>query len=295
MQNSKRDLEKEDFDDRTKHNNPNSKDKTNSNENYYDKPSKNKTDLNREKIDDPKTTENNDKPLITKNNNEPLVTKKADGSVDKKKAAKPVVVKKPEEPQLTKEESEALRIKKTIRQYHAIDIMRKRRNSFQDFHGVGKLIPRDAEINTRAYNWLVDSFLRTSNPNDKQTEHAMSRLLSEPGGITVEKYTKKSLSEIEAQMCDLIDYKRKAKCIKMAAIKIKYELEGKVPDTIDGLMKLKGVDKKIAVDVMQGAYRKTTGIPVHPHLQRIANMLKWTDETDADKTMVALQKIFPKD
>ena len=71
----------------------------------------------------------------------------------------------------------------------------------------------------------------------------------------------------------------KAKNIKLAAEEINSKHKGKVPDTMKGLLKLKGVGPKMAILVLKTAFGKVEGISVDTHVHRIANRLEWVEET----------------
>jgi len=88
-------------------------------------------------------------------------------------------------------------------------------------------------------------------------------------------------------------YRNKAKAILEASRSIIKIYGGKVPDTLEGLLNLKGVGRKTANLVLGLGY----GIPaicVDTHVHGISNRLGWVRTKEPHQTEEALQKIIPK-
>ncbi len=66
---------------------------------------------------------------------------------------------------------------------------------------------------------------------------------------------------------------------------------GKVPDTMDELVKLPGVGRKTA-NVLLGTWFDKPAIPVDTHVTRLSQRLGFTREKDAVKIELALQELF---
>lgn len=88
-------------------------------------------------------------------------------------------------------------------------------------------------------------------------------------------------------------YKTKAKHLKLLAKKIISEFDGKVPDTLEGLVSLPGVGRKTANIVLARAF-KIPAIGVDTHVHRIANALGWVNTKTPEQTERELMKILPK-
>lgn len=88
-------------------------------------------------------------------------------------------------------------------------------------------------------------------------------------------------------------YKTKAKHLKALAKKIITEFDGKVPDTLEGLISLPGVGRKTANIVLARAF-KIPAIGVDTHVHRIANALGWVHTKTPEQTERQLVKILPK-
>ncbi|HEV8447625.1 MAG TPA: endonuclease III [Gemmatimonadaceae bacterium] len=70
---------------------------------------------------------------------------------------------------------------------------------------------------------------------------------------------------------------------------------GKVPDTMEDLVKLPGVGRKTANVVLGNAYDKNEGVVVDTHVGRVSKRLGLTRQTDPVKIEQDLMKLFPND
>lgn len=90
-------------------------------------------------------------------------------------------------------------------------------------------------------------------------------------------------------------YHNKAKNIINASKMIVEEFNGKVPDTMQDLLKLPGVARKTANIVLTDGYGKNEGIAVDTHVKRLSNKLGFTKSKDPDKIEKDLMKIISKE
>lgn len=101
----------------------------------------------------------------------------------------------------------------------------------------------------------------------------------------------------EKEIADLIFpagfYRTKAKRIREISQTLANDYHGRVPDTLDELLHLKGVGRKTANLVLTVAYGKP-GICVDTHVHRISNRLGWVKTLTPEQTEMALRKILPK-
>ncbi len=112
---------------------------------------------------------------------------------------------------------------------------------------------------------------------------------------SIEDYIKVSREELEQDIYSSGFYKRKAKHIQETASIIHNEYGGKVPDTMEDLLKLKGVARKTANIVLGNAYGKIVGIAVDTHVWRLANRLGLSAKKNRDKIEQDLMEIFPQE
>ena len=70
---------------------------------------------------------------------------------------------------------------------------------------------------------------------------------------------------------------------------------GRVPDTMEELVKLPGVGRKTANVVLGNAFGKNEGVVVDTHVARISALLKLTKQTDPVKIEQDLMKVVPRE
>lgn len=90
-------------------------------------------------------------------------------------------------------------------------------------------------------------------------------------------------------------YHNKTKSIMAAARMVIGEFGGKVPDTMEELMRLPGVARKTANIVISNAFGKTEGIAVDTHVFRLAHRIGLSEEKDPDKVERDLCALLPRE
>ncbi|HTS63338.1 MAG TPA: endonuclease III [Candidatus Acidoferrales bacterium] len=90
-------------------------------------------------------------------------------------------------------------------------------------------------------------------------------------------------------------FNNKAKSIVGAAKKIVSEFGGQVPRTMEEMLTIPGAARKTANVVLGTAYGIASGVVVDTHVQRIANRLDLTKNTDPVKIEEDLKKILPQE
>ncbi len=100
--------------------------------------------------------------------------------------------------------------------------------------------------------------------------------------------------EIEKLIYPVGFYKTKAKRIIEMSHRILDEYDGIVPDTIDELLKLKGVGRKTANIVVTLGYAKP-GVCVDTHVHRISNRWGYVKTKNPIQTEFALREKLPKE
>jgi len=89
-------------------------------------------------------------------------------------------------------------------------------------------------------------------------------------------------------------YHNKTKSIMAAARMVVSEFGGRVPDTMEDLMRLPGVARKTANIVISNAYGKVEGIAVDTHVFRLAHRLGLSSEKDPNKVEADLTSLLPR-
>ena len=96
---------------------------------------------------------------------------------------------------------------------------------------------------------------------------------------------------IDIQSCGY--HNQKAKSIQGSSLMIVEEFNGKVPDTMEELIRLPGVGRKTANCVL-GEIHGIPSMVIDTHMIRIMNLLGFTTGKDAKKIEVELMNIFNK-
>lgn len=104
-----------------------------------------------------------------------------------------------------------------------------------------------------------------------------------------------SLPEIEELIRTTGFFRNKAKSIKGAAQVVTEEFGGRVPQTMEEILRLPGVARKTANVVLGSWYEIPAGIVVDTHVLRISRRLELTAETAPDKVEKDLMKIIPQE
>ncbi|HZH39852.1 MAG TPA: endonuclease III [Gemmatimonadales bacterium] len=89
-------------------------------------------------------------------------------------------------------------------------------------------------------------------------------------------------------------FRNKAKSLLGMARALVERHGGRVPDTMDALVKLPGVGRKTANVVLGNAFGKNEGIVVDTHVQRISGLLRLTREKTPEKIELALMPLVPR-
>lgn len=144
--------------------------------------------------------------------------------------------------------------------------------------------------NSDAFKILI-SCLLSLRTQDKNTEIA-SRNLFEVAD-TPEKIAKLPLKKLEKLIFSSGHYKKKARTLKHVSNAILKDFNGKVPETKEELMSIKGIGPKTANIVLAFAFNKNV-LPIDTHCHRIPNRIGWVKTKTPEQTEKELEKILPK-
>ena len=112
---------------------------------------------------------------------------------------------------------------------------------------------------------------------------------------TPEDYLRVPEDELKADIKPTGFFNQKATSIRAACERIVDAYGGRVPDTMEELMTLRGVARKTANIVMGNAYGKVEGIAVDTHVKRVSNRLGLTEASDPDKIELDLMRRIPRE
>ena len=111
---------------------------------------------------------------------------------------------------------------------------------------------------------------------------------------TIKDYANADIKEFENDIKSTGFYRNKAKNIIATANIILKEYNGKVPNTMEELIKLKGVARKTANIVLGSGYGINIGIAVDTHVIRLTNLIGLSKNSDPKKIEKDLMKIIPQ-
>lgn len=109
-----------------------------------------------------------------------------------------------------------------------------------------------------------------------------------------EDFIKMPLEELEGYIKTCGFYKNKAKNIKETSKIISEKYDGKVPDSLEELIKLPGVGRKTANVVLSNAFGKDA-IAVDTHVFRVSNRIGLAKANNVDETELQLMNNIPKE
>jgi len=111
---------------------------------------------------------------------------------------------------------------------------------------------------------------------------------------TLEDLADADAGDVEAIIHSLGYYHAKAKNIIAASRTILSEFDGRVPETMDDLLKIPGVGRKTANIVLYHALGKNEGIAVDTHVRRLAQRIGFSDTDNVSVIERDLMPVFPK-
>lgn len=110
----------------------------------------------------------------------------------------------------------------------------------------------------------------------------------------VEDFARAKQEELENDIRSAGFFRNKARNIIALSKKLVEEYGGKVPDSMEELIKLPGVARKTANIVLASAFKKAEGIAVDTHVKRLAGRFELSQETQPEKIEKDLMAIVPK-
>ena len=90
-------------------------------------------------------------------------------------------------------------------------------------------------------------------------------------------------------------FRNKTRHVIGAATRIMEEYDGRVPDSMDELLRLPGVARKTANVVLGTYFNKPEGFVVDTHVKRVSYRIGLTNEKDPVKVERDLMKVFPRE
>jgi endonuclease III len=110
---------------------------------------------------------------------------------------------------------------------------------------------------------------------------------------TATDYSKAPIEALERDIGSVNFYRNKARSINACCAMLTEEFGGKVPDTLEGLVRLPGVGRKTANVVLGNAFGKNA-LAVDTHVKRVARRLALTRSDDPDEIEADLTGLIEK-
>lgn len=139
---------------------------------------------------------------------------------------------------------------------------------------------------------ILISTLLSLRTKDDVTDAASERLFAI--APSARRLSRLDLRRIEKAIYPVGFYRTKARTIRDIARRIDSEFDGRVPDTMESLLALKGVGRKTAALVVSLGFA-TPAVCVDTHVHRIANRLGWVRTRTPHQTETALMELLPRD
>ena len=138
---------------------------------------------------------------------------------------------------------------------------------------------------------LIGTIL-SARTKDESTNKASEQLFRKYP--TAEKLAKAPLTEIRKLIRPSGFYKNKAKMIKQTSKIILEQYGGKVPGTMEELVRLPGVGRKVAGCVLVYGFGRAESIPVDTHVHRVSNRIGFVETKTPEKTERILMETTPR-
>ena len=137
------------------------------------------------------------------------------------------------------------------------------------------------------------SLMLSPQTKDNITYETTKKLLEY--GLTIDNMLKISEKELTNIIFKVSFHNVKAKNIKKLAEKLREEYDDDAPETLEEIVKFPGIGRKIGLLYLKECCQQVEGVAVDTHIHKIANRLKWVNNTkDPNKTSIELEKIVDK-
>jgi endonuclease-3 len=150
---------------------------------------------------------------------------------------------------------------------------------------------RTALDHRNAYELLVATILSAQCTDKRVNEVTPALFRRFP---TAKELARARLPELEELVRTTGFFRNKARALLGLGQALAAEHGGRVPDTMEELVRLPGVGRKTANVVLGNAFDKNVGVVVDTHVQRLARRLGLTAESDPEKIERDLMALVPQ-
>jgi len=181
---------------------------------------------------------------------------------------------------------------KFVDMYSAIKEMRKDQNAPVDTMGAQVTMDPSADKEVQDYQLLIAQILSVQN-RDPPVAVAMEKLIKH--GLTIENMYQTDQEKIVEIISNINFKNNKAKYIKKTTDLIVNRYKGKVPQTLEELIKLPGIGRETATSFLNLAHKQNIGIGTDTHIHRISNRVAWVDTKTPEQTRSELESFVPRE
>jgi len=139
---------------------------------------------------------------------------------------------------------------------------------------------------------ILIATLLSARTQDATTHAASTRLFKR--ARTPQTMARLPVEEIERLIYPVSFYRNKARFVKATSEAIVRDFGGRVPSTLDEMVRLPGVGRKTANLVMILAFKSRRNICVDIHVHRISNRLGWVRTLTPEQTEQALYGVLER-
>ena len=166
---------------------------------------------------------------------------------------------------------------------HAHEIVRRLRKEYPDAH---------CELDFKSPFQLLVATILSAQCTDKRVNMVTPGLFATYP--TPKKMAEASPADLEEIIKSTGFFRAKTKSLQGMSSGLLEQHSGKVPDTMDDLVALRGVGRKTANVVLGNAFGKDEGIVVDTHVGRVSVRLALTNETDPVRVEEKLMALVPR-
>jgi endonuclease-3 len=173
--------------------------------------------------------------------------------------------------------------------------LKERKERIQKLNkALAKLFPNAAiELNYKTPWELLVAVQLSAQSTDKQVNKITEKLFKKYRKL--EDYIKADPREFQQDIFASGFYRNKAKNILASAKMIKKEFGGKVPKTIEEMLRLPGVARKTATVVLKEAHGVIAGVTVDTHVIRFVQRYDLSDYKDPVRIERDLMQLLPQE
>lgn len=173
------------------------------------------------------------------------------------------------------------------------DLPRLKRRSAKIFRVLRKLFPDPKIALAYGTNWeLLVAVELSAQCTDKKVNQVTPFLFKKYRRL--EDYAHADPREFERDIRQTGFFRNKTRNILAAAKMVQREYRGKLPKTMEEIIKLPGVGRKSANVILGNAYGVVEGIAVDTHVKRLARVLGLSREKTPEKIEKDLMAIIPR-